>query len=197
MHHQLRRALVAASLSAAVLGGTTTAAQADVTAPGCEELPALVTAAGDDADAAKKAFTTFTRSKAHEQVALLRAAELREARDAARAENKAAREVAKGLDKAARKEALAALKLAQKVAKQEAKDAKEVAKADRHELKALVKAERKELKAAWDAAKEALDELEELEAACEEAPVVDDTDTPDEGADEGTGEGTGEAGPEA
>ncbi|WP_148571598.1 hypothetical protein [Nocardioides caldifontis] len=171
MTKQLSRALVTATLAAAVLGGTTTTAHADV-ADGCEGVGAALTVAQAEETAAKRAFTTFTRSQAHEQVALLKATERREAREAARAEQRAAREVAKGLDKSARKEALAALKEARRVARQEAKEAREVARADRKALKALVKAERKELKAAWKAAAEKADELEALAEECADAPVV-------------------------
>jgi hypothetical protein len=183
MNTTFRRALVAGALSTALLGGTTSA-HAEVADLGCDDdaVTAAVATATSEEQAAKQAFVTFTRSNAHQKVALLKSAELREAREAAREERKAIREAAKGrvkaLQKGEFKENLGALKEARKVAREEAKEAREVARASKRELKVLVKAERKELKAAWEAAKDALEELREHAASCDEvveAPVEDTT----------------------
>ncbi len=167
------RACAAAVISLVGVAGASAPAHADDTAPSCDPaiVQAALTAAQADADAAKRAYVTHTRTAMKTLVAQYKGREAAEARSAAR---KAARlTAAAAKDPALRKAAQAA----RAAARAEAKESARVQRASSATLVRLVRAERSALKEAWDEAKEALHEQRVLAEDC--AASASDDDAPE------------------
>lgn len=190
--------LVVAGLGASLAPATASNGQhgpgdAEVPVAGavCDQdaLTKAVDTTGDAARAARRAYTTHTRTQMHTLEVQLRRTEERQARTAATEARKAARDAAKaastggqGGDEA--KAARDAARAAAAKARTEARQAQQARRANHRQLVALVKAERARLKSQWDAAKVVLRAAVKASDDCEEL-LADDPTEGDDGTDPG------------
>lgn len=174
MTNTIRRAFSAAAIAAIALAGSVVPAHAGTT-PDCDPvaIDTGLDAASADAREAQKAFTTYAKTSVQALVKQIRTTESREAKAADRKADQLERKAAKLSGKQS-KEARAAAKAARAVARAEAKEAAKVQRASDAQLRAIIKTERDRLKAEWDAAKDALQELEAEAEDCADAPVVEE-----------------------
>jgi hypothetical protein len=172
--YTIRRAFAVAAVTTIGAVGLAAPASADQGELDCD--PAVVAAldaARADADAAKKSYTSHTKTSMQALVKQVKAEEKAEAKAADKKADRLEEDAdrAKGKDG---KEAREAAKAARKLARAEAKEAARIQRATAADLRKAVKAERKVLKAAWDAAKAELETLEAQAATCGDEVVVEE-----------------------